>query len=910
LRPKTIAFTRAATAAHGVNRRTRFARLFVLFALCLSTGWGLDASSTAAAFSCSTPNFSPPTIYGITSFTRSIATDDFDGDGNADVIGVNSSDPGILSLFLGDGTGAFPLRGGFSDPKGRSPKGIATGDFDSDGQPDIVIANGISTHGNASVYLNNGLIFDREIPLRWTNQSLSANTEAVAVADFNADGKLDVVATITSFDAVGVALGDGAGNFSNFKTFNSGGSFPVKVVTSDFNGDGKVDLAVTNLTSGGDNVSILLGDGTGNFGTPTSYAAGLMPASVATGDFNSDNKIDLAVVTSNNGVQSVSILFGDGAGAFSAPSNVALTGTTPGNLGVADFNDDGKSDIAIGRPQSNDVAILLGNGAGNFNLFTVPVAESTQTPGILLTPDLNHDGKPDLVGIAGFGGSAISVMLNGCGATTASLGFNAQIYSVSETTSTATVTVIRSGSLAGSVSVNYTTSDNSAVSPSDYTATSGTLTFADGEASKTFSIPIVNDTQDESQQSFIVTLSNPSGTAVLGGLSIARVNINDEDPTLAFTVNNATVTEGEARATVTVTRTSDASNAAYLEYRTADTDSFTVSCADASGAAFARCDFATTIGRLDFAAGQTQQTFTIPIIDDGHVEGAEGFGVILTNPERINSSSMGALVTINDNDTAGARNPIITLSPADYPFFVRQQYLDFLSREPEPSEPWTAVMNRCPNVNTPPATVTDCDRIAVSGAFFRSPENSIKGFYVFRFYKVAFARLPEYGEIVADMSFVAGSTEAEVYARKAQLAQAFVERSEFFDTYGDMSNQNYVSALLGRYQLTSVTTPDPAAPDGTTKVMLSAAALTSGLNAGTLTRAQVLRAIADSDEVAVAEFNSAFVASQYYGYLRRTPEESGYQAWLKVINEDPNNVRIMIHGFLNSTEYRLRFGQP
>jgi hypothetical protein len=107
-----------------------------------------------------------------------------------------------------------------------------------------------------------------------------------------------------------------------------------------------------------------------------------------------------------------------------------------------------------------------------------------------------------------------------------------------------------------------------------------------------------------------------------------------------------------------------------------------------------------------------------------------------------------------------------------------------------------------------------------------------------------------------------------------------------------------------------VTTPDPATPDGATKVALSAADLTSGLNAGTLTRAQVLRAIADSDEVGAAEYNSAFVAAQYYGYLRRTPEDSGYQAWLKVINQDPNNIRIMVNGFMNSVEYRLRFGQP
>ncbi|HZG53525.1 MAG TPA: DUF4214 domain-containing protein, partial [Pyrinomonadaceae bacterium] len=264
----------------------------------------------------------------------------------------------------------------------------------------------------------------------------------------------------------------------------------------------------------------------------------------------------------------------------------------------------------------------------------------------------------------------------------------------------------------------------------------------------------------------------------------------------------------------------------------------------------------------------------------------------------------------NDNDVAGARNPIITLNPSDYPFFVRQQYLDFLSREPEPSEPWTAVMNRCANVNTPPAVNTDCDRIAVSGAFFGSPEFRVKGFYVFRFYKLAFNRLPQYTEIVADMSFVAGATEAEVYARKAQLATAFVARQEFTDAYTSKANTEYVAALLARYKLASVTTPDPAVPDGATKVTLTDTDLRDGLNLGTLTRAQVMRAVADSDEVGAAEYTSAFVAVQYYGYLRRTPDDNGYQAWLRVITEDSNNIRSMINGFMNSTEYRLRFGQP
>ena len=386
--------------------------------------------------------------------------------------------------------------------------------------------------------------------------------------------------------------------------------------------------------------------------------------------------------------------------------------------------------------------------------------------------------------------------------------------------------------------------------------------------------------------------------------------------TVQLSAATYSVSEGDGRATLTVTRTGDTTGIATVDYQTIDTDTFTVGCADAvnnAGGAYGRCDFATTIGKLSFAAGEINKTITVPIINDGRVEGAETFQLQLSNVTGT-GTTLGAqdvaVVTIMDNDAAGAPNPSITLSPADYPFFVRQHYLDFLSREPEPSEPWTAVLNRCPNVNTGPSAVTDCDRIAVSGAFFGSPEFRIKGFYVFRFYRVAFNRLPGYGEIVADMSFVAGQTEAEVYARKAQLATAFIARPEFTNAYGSKTNAEYVTALLTRYQLTQVKTPDPAAPDGATKVTLTSAALTNSLNAGSLTRAQVLRALADSDEVAAVEYNSAFVASQYYGYLRRTPEVSGYQAWLKVINEDPNNVRIMVNGFINSTEYRLRFGQP
>jgi hypothetical protein len=261
-------------------------------------------------------------------------------------------------------------------------------------------------------------------------------------------------------------------------------------------------------------------------------------------------------------------------------------------------------------------------------------------------------------------------------------------------------------------------------------------------------------------------------------------------------------------------------------------------------------------------------------------------------------------VTILDDDAPGQPNPIYTTS-----FFVRQHYLDFLSREPETGEPWSAILNNCSDVNNNPL----CDRLTVSQSFFGSPEFRLKGFYVFNFYRVAFNRLPEYSEIIPDMRSVTGQTSEEVYGKRAAFAVGFAQRPEFAALYGALSDTAFVNALLDRYQLQSITTPDPQNPDGGTKVRLSRADLSNRLGttgSQALTRAQVLRAVVESDEVGTAEYNRAFVAMQYYGYLRRTPEDDGYQAWLRVINQDPNNVRLMVNGFMNSTEYRSRFGQP
>lgn len=249
-------------------------------------------------------------------------------------------------------------------------------------------------------------------------------------------------------------------------------------------------------------------------------------------------------------------------------------------------------------------------------------------------------------------------------------------------------------------------------------------------------------------------------------------------------------------------------------------------------------------------------------------------------------------------------------NPIDYAqFFIRQHYLDFLAREPEPSGllAWLNVLNNC---STGDLECQHRARLTTSAAFFGSTEFQLKGYFVFRFYKLSFNRLPEYSEFVADMQSVTGQTPADVYARKAMFSTAFVQRPEFSTNFSAMSQLDYVAALLSRYDLSTITTADPSQPDGSVKVTLPQAELVRRLDTGELTRAQVLRAVADSDEVCGAEFNPAFVAMQYYGYLRRKPEPAGYSAWLTYLNAHPTDFITMVRGFVDSIEYRMRFGQP
>jgi hypothetical protein len=342
------------------------------------------------------------------------------------------------------------------------------------------------------------------------------------------------------------------------------------------------------------------------------------------------------------------------------------------------------------------------------------------------------------------------------------------------------------------------------------------------------------------------------------------------------------VAEGNGSVTLTLGRTGDTSNPASVSYATSDTAGLT-NCNVFNGVASSRCDYPVVIGTISFAPGETSKTISIPIIDDSYAEGNESFSVNLSNPVGTQLSlPSGTTVTINDNETSNGPNPIDQTA-----FFVRQHYIDFLGREPDPAgfAAWQNLINNCP------AGDTTCDRIHVSGNFFQSPEFQQRGYFVYRFYPVAFGRKPQYAEFIPDLARVRGFlSDAQLEAAKVAFINDFMARTAFANTYNGLSNTQYVDTLLATAGITHIARDFWIA----------------ALGDGTRTRAQVLREIAESSEVYDKYYNQAFVVMQYFGYLRREPDAS-YLDWIQVLNTTGDS-RGMINGFVNSLEYRFRFG--
>ncbi|MBK4729589.1 VCBS repeat-containing protein [Oxynema sp. CENA135] len=233
----------------------------------------------------------------------------------------------------------------------------------------------------------------------------------VAFGDFNGDNHLDLAVANSGDDTISILLANDNGSFSPQTKFSVGDA-PHSLAVEDFNGDGKADVVVAN--SSDTKVSVLLGDGNGSFNSQMTYEVGSKPPrSVAVGDFNGDGKVDLAVANSSWPMGSstddqVAILLGNGAGSFSLETTYQVGNGSDASLAVGDFNGDSNADLAVANYRDGKVAVLLGNGTGSFDSpIAYGVADGASCVAVA---DLNEDGNSDLA-VTTTSNNGVSVLL-------------------------------------------------------------------------------------------------------------------------------------------------------------------------------------------------------------------------------------------------------------------------------------------------------------------------------------------------------------------------------------------------------------------------------------------------------------------------------------------------------------------
>ena len=398
--------------------------------------------------------FAAAASYAVAANAYSVVTADFNDDGSLDL--AVGTDQGI-SILLGRGDGTFRAAGSYTVGGGRNV--VELGDFNNDGNPDLLIAS--VGGGTLSIMLGKG-DGTFSVPAQFGSFGSYTGTFSFGIGDFNGDGKLDIASPDSQ--GVGIWLGNGDGTFKppvNYKVE----PYAFSVSVADFNGDGRLDLAVLqcgpNCDKAGDDIGLLVGNGDGTFqkeynfvnateansemmtvadingdGRPDlvtvnyltndvsillndgthvapaqNWLVGADPQSVAVGDFNGDGIPDL--VATNWGDNNVSILLGRGANIFSSARNLntdieSYGGGSTFSLATADFNGDGKLDIASLNLQTGVISVLLATISENFKPAVDYSLGATETWQIAAA-DFNRDGHPDLVATTGAG---IAVLLN------------------------------------------------------------------------------------------------------------------------------------------------------------------------------------------------------------------------------------------------------------------------------------------------------------------------------------------------------------------------------------------------------------------------------------------------------------------------------------------------------------------
>lgn len=356
------------------------------------------------------PCFNAPVNYPLANKPLGIVSADFNGDAKPDLAVANNNSH-VISILTNQGTGSFSVTATY--PVANDPGGVIAADLNGDGQPDLAVASYNSAA--ISVLINSGSgSFAPAVQYGGLNEILS-----ITSADFNGDGKADLAAvayTASASKDIAVYLNTGSGVFSSPALYSTGISYTENsgITSGDFDGDGKPDLAVSSYSK----ISVLINNGSGTFGTGTSYPC-KSGIGVICGDFNGDGLTDLVASTWQKGAE---IFLNGGGGTFNAPTIVPGLGCAMG-LAKADFNGDGKLDVALQTP--NGIVCLTNDGSGTFSKTAAYSFYATVLPkargysavfNTLCSADFDGDGTFDVAGtnpyIANSSFSELNVLLH------------------------------------------------------------------------------------------------------------------------------------------------------------------------------------------------------------------------------------------------------------------------------------------------------------------------------------------------------------------------------------------------------------------------------------------------------------------------------------------------------------------
>jgi hypothetical protein len=313
---------------------------------------------------------------------------------------TNEGDSNV-TILLGQGKMEFEEARRSPFPAGHSVNDAAIGDFNNDGNLDLAFAN----HERKYLTVLSGNGHGNFIPFPRSPFPVEVipHTHGIATGDFNGDGRSDLVTDSWGNDQIEVLFSDSVNGFTIPGTFFKVGKHPYqRVRVADINNDGNTDIITTNLE--GNNATILLGNGKGNFsqapGSP--FPCGDAPFGVAIGDVNADGKPDLAIInspastTDRTGKNGLTVLIGDGTGKFATMSGSPYeAGKIPNRVAIGDVNGDGVKDIVTSDNDSHKIYLFLMSRNGSV-LSSSSITVGNHPKGVAIA-DLNGDGKGDIV---------------------------------------------------------------------------------------------------------------------------------------------------------------------------------------------------------------------------------------------------------------------------------------------------------------------------------------------------------------------------------------------------------------------------------------------------------------------------------------------------------------------------------